>query len=750
MANIPIENVPNAPKTGGMGMAGANWRPRSLAAVTRGGTPNYSKAINSTGAVLHPYLQSVAKMNMRAGAQLGGAVQQVGSELSKINDQLNAAENLGQGAKLENMIKEERIAFAEDTLGMPLEEKQNAWNARHKDFNGKIAGMNLSSVIAQKAGIASEAFNQEQQIGIRTQALSERNQENKVEILKLAEADFIEGNWLGYVGVMREGEKAGYIQKGSLDGPNGLFAKRKQEFDENEVVAMAYKDPQGTKAYFNTKNADGTPMHYPEMDEDRRASIERKLTLFDNRRVNESLKAIYSDYSNDPTKSLALIDSMVKVDDISREKGKYHRQELLRLNPAPLDIPLYLGVKRAINEIDLANDPEEINLREIQDKIGTINHIPSRKKLVAKLQEALGDAADNKTSDFKYGESLLYAKADFKAAERKANAKLMNETITFQEQMAETKARQDDHDWYEGWKRKHPDADRLEIEKAVNEHLTEPSIKEGKSGLDFKASELPMGAGGKTSQAKELIKGEVINRASGMRTEHGSDAETTAYFPGSSDQVSRAGLTPIEGGVLDAHDNVIIGQSTYEDYMGGRGKGYVTVAMDKDSAWAKDQQFLMSPSHPLVVFKVMDNGSRGNGITDKSWVDIAFTDPKKAKNYKRNGVRFEPITPSQADEVWAAYTKDTVENLSGTWEEAQQNYFKTPRVKGEVDEGLALFRLRWENSADLVEQQSTTEYLPKDGSKKLDEEKQLNQDYVKLDLPAGSGLPTENSLFPKK
>ena len=742
-------------------MAGANWSPKNLAGVTRGGTPNYSKAINSTGAVLHPYLQSVAKMNMRAGAQLGGAVQQVGAELTKVNDALNAAENLGQSARLENMIKEERIGFAEDTVGMPLEEKTAAWNARHKNFEGKIAEMGLSPDLAQRAGIASEAFNQEQQIGIRKQALSDRNEENKTEILSYAEESFVEGNWANYESVMREAERTGYIQVGSLDGPDGLLAKRKQEFDVNEVVAMGYRDPKGTRAFFNVKDVDGNPLHYPDMDIDKRAAVERKLTTFDNRRKNEILTNLLADHGEDKPESFALVDALVKDGTFEHAYGKYVKQELSSIAPQPLDMERYLGVKKAIADADLTNDPTDAVLFGLQKQM--LGFPPTATaELVSDLTAARGNASGKSSGSeaYKHGHKLIYNKFS-KFEEFGKYKKPKNELEPIDQKAYESAFLKQDqaHRFLREFENNNPKAGLEEVNKAVQSYMANPRQAAAAVGLRFNSgSTTPVNSSQRTKQALDLIKGEVMNRAAGVRTTSGSNAQTTAYFPGNSKEVTKAGLTSIEGGVLDAHDNIIKGNSTYEDYSGGKGEGYVTVAMDKDSQWFKDEQFLISEAHPGIVFKVMDNGSFGNGKTDKSWVDIAFTDPEKAKSFKEHGVRFEPVTAEHAEETWEVWKEYNRSKLSGTWEEGKAAFFEEPRTAGEVDRGMLSQRIRWENSADLIQQieaknaiqQSTTEFLPKDGSKKLDEEKQLNQDYVKLDLPAGSGLPTENSLFPKK
>ena len=134
----------------------------------------------------------------------------------------------------------------------------------------------------------------------------------------------------------------------------------------------------------------------------------------------------------------------------------------------------------------------------------------------------------------------------------------------------------------------------------------------------------------------------------------------TAYRPGGG---ASMGLNAgIEGADLDAHDTPILGRTTFEDYIDGRGD-YVTVAMDKNSSW--QNQFLSSPAFPDMVFQVRDNGGYGNGKTGENWIDVAFTDPQKAKSMLLRGVPFTPITPEQAQKI----------------SESRENITHTPRLQ---------------------------------------------------------------------
>ena len=125
----------------------------------------------------------------------------------------------------------------------------------------------------------------------------------------------------------------------------------------------------------------------------------------------------------------------------------------------------------------------------------------------------------------------------------------------------------------------------------------------------------------------------------------------TAYRPGGD---ASMGLSPtVEGGNVDAHGEPILGRTTMEDYAQGNGD-YVTVAMDKNSSW--QNQFLSSPNFPGTVFRVRDNGGYGNNKTGENWVDVAFSDPQKAKSMLLRGVPFTPITADEAQKISESQT----------------------------------------------------------------------------------------------
>ena len=104
----------------------------------------------------------------------------------------------------------------------------------------------------------------------------------------------------------------------------------------------------------------------------------------------------------------------------------------------------------------------------------------------------------------------------------------------------------------------------------------------------------------------------------------------------------------VEGGVKDAHGNVILGKTTMEDFHAGRGP-YVTVAMDKTSDW--QGKYLISSKYPGVVFRVMDNGGYGNNKTGRNWIDIAWTDPERAKAGTQRNLDFQVVSATEAREI---------------------------------------------------------------------------------------------------
>jgi len=118
-----------------------------------------------------------------------------------------------------------------------------------------------------------------------------------------------------------------------------------------------------------------------------------------------------------------------------------------------------------------------------------------------------------------------------------------------------------------------------------------------------------------------------------------SPNEITSYRPAPKGGTNaQAGLSDsIEGGELDAHDKVIWGNNTFEDYHNGKGGSdpYVAVAMDKNSNM--QGKYLTSEQYPGTVFKVVDNGGHGNGQTGNNWMDIAWRDPNMSTGENPNG-----------------------------------------------------------------------------------------------------------------
>ncbi len=132
-------------------------------------------------------------------------------------------------------------------------------------------------------------------------------------------------------------------------------------------------------------------------------------------------------------------------------------------------------------------------------------------------------------------------------------------------------------------------------------------------------------------------------------------AKVTHYWPGPKKDAAKHGLKgSMEGGMKDRHGNDIWGQSTLEDYFEGKGPGYVTVAMDRNSPM--QGRYLASPAFPGVVFRVMDTGEAGDG-KGNSWVDVATRTPEKAAKLTKHNLTFTPISEQQAIEI-AAHRND--------------------------------------------------------------------------------------------
>ena len=105
MPNIPLIAIPNAPKTGGTGLAGANYKTHPVAPTLKSGKLDYSSAIAGVQPVMHPDLKSNAKAQMAAGQALGASISQVGAVIGKINDEMMKSTDLANAARVDNYVK---------------------------------------------------------------------------------------------------------------------------------------------------------------------------------------------------------------------------------------------------------------------------------------------------------------------------------------------------------------------------------------------------------------------------------------------------------------------------------------------------------------------------------------------------------------------------------------------------------------------------------------------------------------------
>jgi len=340
MGNVPIENVPNAPKTGSMGLAGASSRTYALAPVTRGRVPNFSRAISSVEPVMHPYLQSMAKQNMAAGARLGAGIGQFGAVLSQINERMLMAENVGDEARVKNAIESARLSYAENKMGTDSETWHPQWAEQAKVLKEEIKAMGLSPMMQERADVALIDLNGSQTAGIRAEQLNKRWAENGEEGFLAAETSFNDGNWDDYQAQMEKMYNAGYMKDGTL---GTLLIKRRKEFVEKTVMASAVDDPSGALAELDMLDSKtGKPLYHTEIIGPEREKLKGKIITLDNAKVTSEIQAILRLPTEEPhqvEEAVAGITAIWKNGDMSHGQMTHWVQNI-RSN-APLDVELY-------------------------------------------------------------------------------------------------------------------------------------------------------------------------------------------------------------------------------------------------------------------------------------------------------------------------------------------------------------------------------------------------------------------------
>ena len=408
MGNIPIENVPNAPKTGAMGLAGANYRTHPLAGVTRGKTPSFASAIRSVGPVLHPYLGSIAKQQAAAGRNLGSAIGQVGGMLGDINQRMLRAENAADEARVDNILTSARQTFAENKVGTDPNTWGEQWGEVAKGVEDQVAGLGLSGYMEDKTKRDLIAFNGSQEVSIRAEQFTTRIAENTAEMGLSAENDFDGGDWDRFEVKMKEMDKLGYLSPGELEP---MLKERRKEFVERELINRAVNDPTTVLMELEMRNAEsGKLLQHTELDASERLKLENKIKTFENEKTANELQNILrmDDESPDQVgQSLSALDTLWDTGKLTRGELNYWKQQLT-LN-APLDTERYNEVHDSIMAMDFEGDTRDNRgegYRELTARIagfpkddrsyliGLLNGQASRAGKRDKISEAWNDAGD--------------------------------------------------------------------------------------------------------------------------------------------------------------------------------------------------------------------------------------------------------------------------------------------------------------------------------------------------------------------
>lgn len=402
-----------------------------------------------------------------------------------------------------------------------------------------------------------------------------------------------------------------------------LGLEAKQQLYQGE--AMLDSDPKRLEYMLERTDENGNEF-YRKLDPDVRNRLHRRAkeasVRMDEMAIDEFSKRI--DEGAPPTPEE--IEAFAKGNDlVGQEFVDNAMKTFYSANPRPLDKIVFNRVKDDIAKYDPENDPMGVQRARFKSTISSLFEGEPKAALLEDLGNLVSASkrVDNAPAN---AAAKVFAKAYtegfFGTTDRTKGDPLV---------AVERRALAEDK--FGNWLKQNPKAGVTEATKAARDFISAPAAEE--------ELERTMGVRGSTGQRGDQMGGFTAG-------------EQTVYWPGPKSEAKKYGLSgAVEGGTKDAHGNVIWGNTTYEDYLEGKGD-YVTVAMDIESDPFKQKAYLTSPQHPGVVFRVMDNGGYGNGRTGTGWVDIAFKDPQKALTNKQRNVEFNIISKAEAERIAAS------------------------------------------------------------------------------------------------
>jgi len=704
MARIKITEVPQAPSVAGAAPQAIDYQVRSRGQVPYA-SPNLpaipqnlgssarlqapreiNPAIYEEGAIdfegkiaglMQPQIDegpvlAAGRASVRAAGALGAAGQAIGGafvDLAQVGQALQQSKDMADISRANNFMALGRAAYEEEAVNVPLTERAKLWEEKYKPaVDQALSALKMSPYTADRIGPAWQLAQTKQRTEIATEARKEIIKQDEAAIIEELNRSVANGDW------MAASDANARLTLGKHQTPLQQSARQKdinEAKTEWDVQQLINDNPRAALQEAEEVIAIGKSDIFPELKNPATAAKLKNAAREEvNRREVDASKAITNGIAAGSIKSKADIES-VAAGNLTPDKIEAYNRGLLA-NPE-YSSEAVVKAKAAIDAYDPKTDPDMSTWHAINEQISTT----VSKTEQGPLTKALAERAEGKKPD--EDPKQFYASSILKQFEElgdngffdpaiKPKSTILGIPIPFTgggPKYDRDKARKDPvyaithkdveqaawervktlQDSMRQWLVANPDASPAEAQEQVSKMLATDTAKSAATDMKPK---LPEKAAVPTAPATPAGP-PVSPPLSSARGEQHTVAKVTAYRPGGTYAM---GVNPkVEGGPMDAHGNMILGNSTMEDYAEGRGN-YVTVAMDKESDW--QGKYLISAAYPGVVFKVMDNGGYGNGKTGRDWIDIAWKDPAMARKFTQRNITFEAIERQEAKRIAAA------------------------------------------------------------------------------------------------
>jgi len=744
MSNIPLSQIPNAPQRGAgvTQIRAPRQAPRVDTSVPRlqGAQADASKfkVRGQSPGIDDSYIQN----ENRANQQISRAVAGVGQVLGGIHDEIVRARGSGYLSETELAIDAE---ISQHELGLNTRTDYENFGTSFQDRIKPVHEQFVKGAPANVRDRVDFLFRKQTQRAVHsfeTRGVRGTIQKGAAAKEALAERDLGNGDLESYEKRINEGVAEGFFSPAQgaqmVKSAHGQYAV-------DAVVRSINLDPWEAVEALDAVDENGGYTNFEDVPKAQRSGLQRAARMEAGRRQSE----IYNDLLKDAHRGIfaesETLDGLVDAGRLTIGARLNYESNRSSLTPVKYDPMIFDEIARSIDRYDVSNDPQHEGENAILARINET--MPPF--YAAKLQDRLTDAADGS-----YTPSQLSGYADERIKKLKDNGAFgsfageneYGETIvdTRKELEAEEKATALRDRLKEAVK-DDSTLGKSDVLKLIEDELGGDRAKVGADLLSPDASQSLPSALNDSVQRPDAPALPDLGVEPAIGRELQLNVPTvTGYWPGDKAEAAKHGLSgSMEGGVKDAHGNTIWGNSTYEDYFAGRGPGYITVAMDKDSEL--QAEYLVSDQHPGAVFRVMDNGGYGNGRTGNSWIDIAYRDPSKAKSGTQHNVSFKVVTPQQAANISSLARGVGVEVEGKSWEEVRERYSQLHPTETPDRMRKALWSLRekWNASRSekyIAERQATHAV----GQSRRQQQKSPKG----VALPTGGGATSD--LFPQQ